>query len=166
MINAAEIHGDELSLPDGLFRRDAMGQAAVGAGHHNGVEGHVRGAVVEHQILEPGGDLLFRNAGTDLLQNVLQSLLRDALGGHHGLQFFVVLHHPQVPQQVRGGNQVTGQCLAVALMVLDRHIGILEAHAPDALLRHDLLYQGSVAPAPADLPQLRPLHIAGRGLRP
>ena len=78
MIDAAEVHGDELPGLDDLFRGYPVGQASVGAGHHDGIEGLVLRPVVEHEILEPGGDLLLRDAGPDLVQDIRQGLLRWA----------------------------------------------------------------------------------------
>jgi hypothetical protein len=73
-------------LLDLLVAGHAVGQAAVGAGDHDGVEGHVLRAVVKHQVLQPGGDLLFRDAGADLPQMSCQRPLGDALGGDHVFQ--------------------------------------------------------------------------------
>ena len=116
-----------------------MGQAPVGAGDYDGVEGHVRRAVAQHQILKPGGDFLFRHAGADFLQNVLQGPLGNALGGFHGLELRRVLGLPELHNGFRGGNQLAG---GVALLVqglfqppegLDGHGRVLEAQAADAL---------------------------------
>ena len=107
---------------------------------------------MEHEILQAGGDLFFRDARPNFLQNVRQRPLRDALGGHHGLHLLVVLHHPQLPQELRGGHQVAGQGLAVALVILDGHVGILKADTAELLLPDDLLDEGGIAPPPADLP--------------
>ena len=108
MIDAAEVHGDELPGLDDLFRGYPVGQASVGAGHHDGIEGLVLRPVVEHEILEPGGDLLLRDAGPDLVQDIRQGLLRNPLGGNHDLQLLRVLYRPQFCQQVRSGHQLTG----------------------------------------------------------
>ena len=115
--------------------------------------------------MQAGGDLLFRNAGADLLQNIRQRPLRDALGGHHGLYLLIILHHPQVPQELRCGHQVTGQGLAVALVVLNGHVGILKAHPAELLVPDDLLNEGGIAPPMADLPKLGALHIPGGSFR-
>ena len=42
-----------------------MGQAAVGAGDHNGVEGHLIRAKAQHVVLESGGDFPLGHAGAD-----------------------------------------------------------------------------------------------------
>ncbi len=165
VIDAAEVHSDEFPIPDGLLGGDAVGQAAVGAGDHDGVEGHVLRSVVEHQILEPGGDLLLRDAGTDLLQDAFQGLLGDALGGDEGLNLLAVLYPAQLQQQLRGGHQLAGQSLSVGLIVPDGHIGVLKAHPAEALGLHDLPQQDGVSPAGPDLLDLGVLDIAGSGLR-
>ena len=50
-------------------------------------------------------------------------------------------------------------------MVLDGHIGVLKADPTELLLADDLLNEGGIAPAPADLPQLGALYVPGGGLR-
>ena len=165
MVHAAEVHGDKLPGLDDLLRRHSVGQAAVGAGHHNGVEGLVLRPVVEHEILEPGGDLLLRDAGADLVQNVRQGLLGDALGGDQDLQLLRVLHRPQLRQQIRRRHQLTGQGPGVKVMLPDGHIGVLKPKAADVVALDGLLQKGGVAPAGAHLLDVSALDVPPGGLR-
>ena len=164
MIDAAEVHGDELPGLDDLFRGYPVGQASVGAGHHDGIEGLVLRPVVEHEILEPGGDLLLRDAGPDLVQDIRQGLLRNPLGGNHDLQLLRVLYRPQFCQQVRRGHQLTGQSPGIGVVLPDGHIGVLKPQALDAVALDGLHQQGGIAPAVACLLDLRILHMPPGGL--
>ena len=169
-VDAAKVHGHQLAALDDLLAGHAVREAAVDTGDHDGVKAHVGSAVVEHQILEPCGDLLFRDAGADLLQNVVKGPLGDTLGGHHGGHFLFVLHHAQLRQKVRGGDQGAAELLLIKIVVLDGHIGVLKAHGFKVLGLDDLVDEGGIAPAPGNLGNggvldvaLRRLGVAGVG---
>ena len=142
----------------------AVGKAAIGAGDHDGVKGHVLRPEMEHQILQPCSDLLLRNAGPDLLQDLLQRLFGDPLGRHHGVQLLVILHSPQLPQKLCGRHQIAGQRFAVALMLQHRHIRLFIAQPTHLLLAQRLAQQHAVSPARAHFPDLRSLDTAARRL--
>ena len=74
-----------------------MGQAAVSPGDHDGVKGLVLRAVVQHFIEQQRGNFLFRNAGTDLAENIRQRFFCDPLGLDHTFQLRLVLDGPQRP---------------------------------------------------------------------
>ena len=141
-----------------------MGQAAVGAGDHDGVKGFVLGTVVQHQIEDAGGDLLFRDAGTDLLQNIVKGTLCDALGLDHARQLLRVLHRPEVPQQLRGRHQLTMELFGVAPVSGGGEVFVLIAHAGDVLLFNDLIDESRIGVYPVSLPYLGILHMAAGGL--
>ena len=162
MIDTSKVHGDELAPLDGLVRRHAVGQAPVGAGHHDGVKGHILRSEVQHQVLEPGCDLLFRNAGADLVQNFFQRFLRDPLGLLHHRQLFRAFHAAKLPQKLRGGHQLAGEGLGVKAIVPDGHVGVLKAKAGNALGLDYFLNERAVAPAGPHLVDLRVLNIALR----
>ena len=170
VVDAAEVHGDELPGLDGLLRGDPVGQAPVGAGHHDGVEGHVLRPVVEHEILEPGGDLLLRDAGADLVQDLRQGLLCDPLGGDQDLQLLRVLDGPQLREQVRRRHQLAGQGAGQGLVLPDGHVRVLKSQAADVVAADGLPQQRGIAPAgghllddgPPDVP-LRSLRVPGVG---
>ena len=155
MADTAKIHGDKLPGLNLLLRGHAVGEAAVGAGDYDGIKGHVLCTVVEHQILEPGGDLPLCHAGANLLQNVLQRPLGDARGGGHDLQLLPALYPAQLQQQVRGGHQLTGQGFAVCLELLDGHITVFKAHFLNGLLLNGLFQPGGVTCSAPHLPQFR-----------
>ena len=142
-----------------------MGQAAVGPGDHDGVKGLVLRAVVQHFIEQQCGNFLFRNAGTDLAENVRQRFFRDPLGLDHTLQLRLVLDGPQRPQKLRGGDQLAVELLRKAAEIRRRHIFILIPHAGDVFLLGDLVDEGGVGMFPVRFPDLRIPYMAGCGLR-
>ena len=162
---AAEVHGDELPGLNGLLTGNAVGQAAVGAGDHDGVKGLVLRAVVQHFIEQQCGNFLFRNAGTDLAENVRQRFFRDPLSLDHTLQLRLILDGPQRPQKLRGGDQLTVKLLRKAAEIRRRHIFILIPHAGDVFLFDDLVDEGGVGMFPVRFPDLRTLYIARSSLR-
>lgn len=103
---AAKVHGDKFPGLNGLIPGNAVGETAVGAGDHNGVKGLVLRAVVQHFIEQQCGNFLFRNAGTDLAENVRQRFFHDPLSLDHTIQLRLILDGPQRPQKLRGGDQL------------------------------------------------------------
>ena len=148
-----------------------MGQAPVGTGDHNGVKGLVRRAEVEQEVLDPRRDLPLRHPGAQFREDLVQGLLRDALGGGQGFDLLRVLHLPQFFEEIRRLHQFTGELFAVLLMGRYRHIRVLKAHAVKALLFQNLLNQRGVPlagfrlPEGKGIPQLFPcrLRIAAVG---
>ena len=72
-----------------------MRHTAVGAADHDGLEAHFLRPVAEHPVLEVGRDLPLRHTGLDERQHILESLLRDPLGGYQTLDFLLVLDRAQ-----------------------------------------------------------------------
>ena len=101
-----------------------MGHTAIGAADHDGLEAHLLRPVAEHPVLEVGGDLPLRHTGLDKCQHILESLLRDPLGGYQTLDFLLVLDRAQFRQQSGGGNQLL-TCQFFLPAVEFRHSGVL-----------------------------------------
>ena len=99
LIDAAEIHGDKVPLTHLSHTGYGVGHGAVGAGGHDGIKGGLFRTGGHHQIVEPGGNLLLRHAGADLLEDLLQRALGDPLGGGHAGQLLLVLAAPQLRHQ-------------------------------------------------------------------
>ena len=162
---AAEVHGDELPGLNGLLTGNAVGQAAVGPRDHDGIKGLVLRAVVQHFIEQQRGNFLFRNAGTDLAENVRQRFFRDPLSLDHTIQLRLILDGTQRPQKLRDGDQLAVELLRKAAEIRRRHIFILIPHASDVFLFDDLVDEGGVGMFPVRLPDLRIPYMAGCGLR-
>ena len=167
---AAEIHSDELALLHLLGAGDAVGQAAVGAGNHDGVEAHLLRTEAEHIVLELGRDLLLGHAGLDKLQDLGKGAVGDLLGLCHQGDLPVVLGRPQAVHQLLGGHQLGGEALLPEVIVRHRQIALLKAQLPDAAAVDDLLHHSPVVAAAAGHGDLRAgdevigsLNVAGVG---
>jgi len=139
LIDATEVHGHEVAVLDLPVGGHGVGHTAVGTAGHDGVKGHILRASGQHQVLQPGGDLLLGDAGPDLLDDLVQSGLGDALGGDHPLDLLLVLALAQGDQQLRGGHQLAVQLLGIVAIVRHGHVRILEAQ-----LLHMGLFHGGV----------------------
>ena len=102
---AAEIHCDKVAPLYLPIAGNAMGQAAVWPGHHNGVKGHLLRPKAEHVILELGCDLLLGESGPDKAQNLVQGALGDPLCLDHQRNLLLVLAGTELLQQIGGGYQ-------------------------------------------------------------
>ena len=162
-VDAAKVHGHQLPLFHHLPAGDAVGQAPVGTGDHDGVKAHVLGTVMQHEILETRCNLLFRDAGANFLQDVPEGPLGNALGGGHGLQFFAVFHLAQFREHVAGGDEGAVELFPVEIIVLNGHVSVLKAHFLNVPGFDDLVDESGVAPAPGDLRNGGVLHMALRG---
>ncbi len=141
-----------------------MGPGAVGAGGHNGVEGHLLAPPAEQLIDQPGGDLPLGHAGADEVQNGLEGLVGNGLGPAHQDQLPLVLGGAQAVQQVLGGGKDTGQGLGVLLMGVHRHGPALEAHVVELLGLDVLPDKGQMALVRGSQQDLRPGDLLPGGL--
>ena len=108
--------------------RDGVGPGAVGAGGHDGVEGHLLAPPAHHLVHQPGGDLPLGEAGADEVQHRLEGLVGDLLGPAHQVLLLPVLGGPQRIQQGLGGGEDAGQLLGVPPVGVHRHRPALKAH--------------------------------------
>ena len=133
-----------------------MGHAAVNAADHDRLETHLLRAVAQHPVLEESGNLLLRHAGLDEVERVLQRLLRNPLGGDHAVDLRLLLHAPQLHQQLGGGNQLlAGQFLLPAVVFLHGGVLLFKAQLLDAAGLDDLVGQVNQGHAVGALPDLR-----------
>ena len=89
----------------------------MSASGYNGGKAWRAGAVAHHIKIQPQGNFLFRNAGTDLAENIRQRLFCDPLGLDHTFQLRLVLDGPQRPQKLRGGDQLAAELLRKAVKI-------------------------------------------------
>ena len=95
VIDAAEVHRDEIACLDGLFGGHAVRFGAVRTRNNDRVKRHVFRAVVQHEVGQAGGDLLFGHADPDVVQHLLERLLGDTLRRDDLFDLGVLLHHAQ-----------------------------------------------------------------------
>ena len=95
MIDAAEVHGDEVAGFYDTLAGHAVGHAGVRAGDGDGVEAVALRAAAQHLIGELGGELAFRKAGLYHGQHGLERGLGDALRGDERVQLIAGLVRAQ-----------------------------------------------------------------------
>ena len=83
MIQAAEVHGDEIAVLQLPLGRHAVRQAGVRAGDGDGVEGRALGAELVQPVDELGAQLLLRHARADNVEQVLKRAVGDLLRLFH-----------------------------------------------------------------------------------
>lgn len=79
MVQAAEIHGDEIAVLQNALGRNAVRQAGVGAGDGDGVERRAFGAVFVEPVDQLRAQLLFRHARMDDVQQIVKCAVGDLL---------------------------------------------------------------------------------------
>ena len=161
MPDDTKVHGDEVSGLNHPVGGNAVGQAGIGAGHHNGVKGQPLSAAGIQAVDQFRLDFLFRHAGVDSLKNLGKGLVRNVLGLLHPLQLPGLLDaaeavdfsvhgdelHPQgvlIPEKLpsghgmlliaQGGNAEIPDGIQQALGVRIVHIHFQHLKAGDALL--------------------------------
>ena len=147
-VDAAEVHGKEATWLHHGVAGNAVGQASVGAGHHNGLEGHALGAEAQHVVLQFGGDLLLRHAGPDEFQDRVKGPVGDLLGLDHPGDLLLVLGCPKPVHQLLGRDQLGGQALLPVVEGRHGHVFLLKAQLFDAAAVDDLLDHGLVVAVP------------------
>ena len=109
-----------------------MGQAGVGAGHHNGVKGKARAAVFIDTVNQLRLKLQLGHTDFDSGQNLPESLVGDLLGLLHegNLPFF--LGSPEVENGLVEGHQLGIQVFFVALKLSNSEVILLIAQGGHA----------------------------------
>ena len=157
----AKVHGDEVSSFNHPVCSNPVGQAGIGAGHHNGVKGQPLSAAGIQAVNELRLNLLFRHTGVDSLKDLGKGLVRNVLSLLHPLQLPGLLNaseavdfsvhgdelHPQgflIPEKLtgghgmlliaQGGNAEIPDGLQQALGVRIVHIHFQDLKTGDALL--------------------------------
>ena len=83
VVQAAEIHGDEIAVLQNALGRNAVRQAGVGAGDGDGVERRAFGAVFVEPVDQLRAQLLFRHARMDDVQQIVKGAVGDLLRLFH-----------------------------------------------------------------------------------
>ena len=159
--DAAKVHGDKIARLDLFFGRHAVRLGTIGARNHNRVKGHILRPIVQHQIGQPRGDLLFGRARPDVVQHFFERLLSNALRGDDLLDLVVFLAQAQLPEAVLQphGGRVQRGCPS-GVVRIGQH-PVLQCDTLDAVLLDQFVDRRGVALA-ADLMHLK---IADRGAR-
>ena len=144
-VDAAEVHRDELARRNGLVRRHGVGPAAVRAGGDDGVEGRVLRAIAEHEVRQLRGELLLRDAHANVVIDLRERALRDALRAHERLQLLRVLDRAERREQRGRGAELGAYPAPVTLQLRDGHILVLKADGPDAVALDRAVEQRGVA---------------------
>ena len=90
-IGRAKVHGDKVALLNDPFPGDAVGQAGIGAGYHNGVKGQTGAAVLVHAVDQLRLKLQLGHAGLDAGDDLGKGSVGDGLRLAHQLQLPVLL---------------------------------------------------------------------------
>ena len=104
-----------------------MGQAGVGAGHHDGVKGQTRAAAFIHTIDQLRLQLQLRHTDPDSGQYLRECLVGDLLGLLHEIDLPFFLGSPEVENGLVEGHQLGVQVLLVALELCHGEVILLVA---------------------------------------
>ena len=137
VLQAAEVHGDEVPRLKHSIPRNAVGLAGVLAGDDDGVKGIALAAKAEHAVDQLGGDFLLGHAGADDLQGLFQGLLADPLGGDHAAQLFFVLRGAKLFHERPGGLKAQAEQVLEIRILGVAELPVLGGERRELLLRKD-----------------------------
>ena len=163
VINTAEVHRHEIARLDGLFTRYAMRLGAVCTRNDDRVKRHVLRTVVQHEVGQPCRDLLLGHADLDVVQYLLERLLRDSLCRDDLLNLVLFLAHAQLLHTVLETDSCRVQRRAPGheLRISERFV--LESDLFRAVLVKQLIDKRRIALPRLDLAHLKVLD--GRACR-
>ena len=155
VVNAAEVHRHEIARLDGLFTRYAMRLGAVRARNDDRVKRHVLRAIVQHEVGQPCRDLLLGHADLDVVQYLLERLLRDALCRDDLLNLVLFLAHAQLLHTVLETDSCRVQCRAPRHELRIGKRFVLESDLFRAVLVKQLIDKRRIALPRLDLAHLK-----------
>ena len=141
MVQAAEVHGDEVAVLQNTLGRDAVRQAGVGTGNGDGVERRALGAVFIEPVDEFRAQLLFRHARMDDVQQIVERAVGDLL------RLFHIFDLPRLLACTRGidlcgvGMQDGVQLRVVERILLYGQRIVLKADGLDSIVGNGLVDQ-------------------------
>ena len=163
-VGRAEVHGDEVALLNDALTGDAVGQAGIGAGYHNGVKGQTGAAVLVHAVDQLRLKLQLGHAGLDAGDDLGKGSVGDGLRLAHQLQLPVFLGAAEGVDGLVEGYQLGVQLLVVVEILLCGEIMLLIAKSGHAEIGNGRVQALDVAVLPVHLQNLKALQVLFGGL--
>ena len=163
-VGRAEVHGDEVALLNDALTGDAMGQAGIGAGYHNGVKGQTGAAVLVHAVDQLRLKLQLGHAGLDAGDDLGKGSVGDGLRLAHQLQLPVLLGAAESVDGLVEGHQLGVQLLVVVEILLCGEVMLLIAKGSHAEIGNGRVQALDVADLPVHLQNLKALEVLFGGL--
>ena len=163
-VGSAEVHGDEVALLNDPFPGDAVGQAGIGAGYHNGVKGQTGAAVLVHAVDQLRLKLQLGHAGLDAGDDLGKGSVGDGLRLAHQLQLPVLLGGAESVDGLVERHQLGVQLLVVVEILLGGEVMFLVAKSGHAEIGNGRVQALDVADLPVHVQNLKALQVLFGGL--
>ena len=159
LIGSTEVHGDEITGLNHPLAGNAVRQAGVGAGNHDGIKSQSGAAVLVHTVDQFRLELQLGHAGLDPGQNLGECLVGDGLGLQHQIQLPGFLGTAETVDLLIEGNQLGVQILLIAHQFRHGEIIFFISQSADTKVGDGVVQPGKVAIELVDPQHLKALDV-------